>query len=149
MKKRCCRCKEFKEPFEFYKQKAKKDGLQTQCKICFKLYYGDNVEEIKKRNKIYRDTNKEYYKNYKREYNKTEKGMSVQRLGQKRRKDMYPEKIVAVQYVNNAIRDGRLFRKPCEVCGSTYKIEAHHEDYLKPLEVNWLCKEHHTERTFS
>ena len=37
-----------------------------------------------------------------------------------------------------------LERKPCEVCGET-KVEAHHDDYTKPLEVRWLCKRHHAE----
>ncbi len=44
-----------------------------------------------------------------------------------------------------AIEKGILIRKPCEVCGSTEKIEAHHDDYHKPLEVRWLCKKHHME----
>lgn len=39
----------------------------------------------------------------------------------------------------------KLERKPCEVCGAE-KAEAHHEDYTKPLDVNWLCKRHHAER---
>ena len=33
--------------------------------------------------------------------------------------------------------------KPCKICGD--KAEAHHEDYDKPLEVQWLCKVHHRE----
>lgn len=37
-----------------------------------------------------------------------------------------------------------LDRKPCEVCGAT-KVEAHHDDYTKPLDVRWLCKRHHAE----
>lgn len=45
---------------------------------------------------------------------------------------------------NHAIRDGLLVRKPCEVCGAR-KVEAHHDDYAKPLDVRWLCKLHHTE----
>lgn len=45
--------------------------------------------------------------------------------------------------VNNAIRDGKIARQPCEVCGR--KAQAHHEDYSKPLDVRWLCFQHHRE----
>jgi hypothetical protein len=37
-----------------------------------------------------------------------------------------------------------LKRMPCEVCGAQ-KVEAHHDDYSKPLDVRWLCKKHHAE----
>lgn len=47
----------------------------------------------------------------------------------------------AVSLVNNAIRDGRLQRQPCEVCGDP--AQAHHDDYSKPLDVRWLCTTHH------
>lgn len=32
--KRCSRCGEFKERGEFHKEKARKDGLQSWCKVC-------------------------------------------------------------------------------------------------------------------
>lgn len=34
---------------------------------------------------------------------------------------------------------------PCEVCGSTVKLEAHHEDYSRPMYIHWLCQKHHAE----
>lgn len=37
-----------------------------------------------------------------------------------------------------------LDRKPCVICGNA-KVEAHHPDYSKPLDVIWLCKKHHGE----
>lgn len=46
-----------------------------------------------------------------------------------------------------AIKEGRLIRQPCEQCGATTgRIEAHHEDYSKPLDVMWLCHKHHAQR---
>lgn len=37
-----------------------------------------------------------------------------------------------------------LKRKPCEFPACvTEKTEAHHYDYSRPLEVNWLCIKHH------
>ena len=44
---------------------------------------------------------------------------------------------------SKAIRNGDLVRQPCEVCGTTRNINAHHDDYEKPLEVRWLCASHH------
>lgn len=46
--------------------------------------------------------------------------------------------------VQEAIRRGRLIKQPCEKCGNA-KVHAHHDDYLKPLEVRWLCSLHHRE----
>lgn len=43
---------------------------------------------------------------------------------------------------HTAIRRGILEREACEVCGAC-EVEAHHDDYTKPLEVRWLCKQHH------
>lgn len=45
--------------------------------------------------------------------------------------------------VGNAIRDGKLKRQPCFICGDT--AEAHHPDYSAPLAVSWLCSEHHAQ----
>jgi hypothetical protein len=58
----------------------------------------------------------------------------------------YPERISARQKVGRAIKSGKLTRGPCEVCGETDQVFAHHEDYSKPLEVNWLCRKHHREK---
>lgn len=46
--------------------------------------------------------------------------------------------------VYNAIRIGKLFRKPCEKCNDPLSV-AHHDDYSKPLDVRWLCNFHHYE----
>ena len=46
---------------------------------------------------------------------------------------------------SSKIRAGLLIKQPCEVCGTEEKIEAHHDDYMKPLDVRWLCKKHHQE----
>ena len=55
-----------------------------------------------------------------------------------------PIKHAAHNAVSNAVRDGKLLRQPCEVCGSQ-SAQAHHDDYSKPLDVRWLCTTHHAE----
>ena len=56
-----------------------------------------------------------------------------------------PEKIKARRSVFIAVRSGSLKRKKnCENCNSNSKIQAHHHDYSKPLEVLWVCKDCHS-----
>jgi hypothetical protein len=54
-----------------------------------------------------------------------------------------PEAYKAHCALSNAVRDGKVKRKPCEVCASTTGIHAHHKDYARPLEVVWLCARCH------
>lgn len=47
-----------------------------------------------------------------------------------------------ISLANQAIRKGLLTRpKKCESCGTSPRtgIQAHHDDYNKPLEVRWFC----------
>ena len=43
-----------------------------------------------------------------------------------------------------AIVAGKLSKQPCEVCGAP-TVDAHHDDYSRPLDVRWLCRPHHRE----
>ena len=49
---------------------------------------------------------------------------------------------LAHKAVQTAVARGHLARGACEVCESR-EAHAHHDDYAKPLEVKWLCKQHH------
>lgn len=53
----------------------------------------------------------------------------------------YPDRVKARAMVNSAIRNGKMKRGSCEVCGEW--AEAHHFDYSKPLDVRWFCPKHH------
>lgn len=55
-----------------------------------------------------------------------------------------PQKKRARCKVRDKIWHGLLQRQPCEVCGQK-EAQAHHENYLAPLEVKWLCPTHHKE----
>src|SRR5690242_12352984 len=54
----------------------------------------------------------------------------------------HAEKNRARIIAKSAIESGKLERLPCQKCGDL-KAEAHHEDYSKPLDVQWLCKKCH------
>ncbi len=65
-----------------------------------------------------------------------------------RQRDRSPEdrqKYRARKTVENALKAGKLERRPCARCGAE-KAQAHHEDYGKPLDVTWLCPKDHKAR---
>jgi hypothetical protein len=55
----------------------------------------------------------------------------------------HPDAYRAHTAVGNALRDGKLVKGPCAVCGTTEDIHGHHADYSRPLDVTWLCALHH------
>lgn len=67
------------------------------------------------------------------------------RAGRERYRKNHPEKIAAHRVVEGKLRRGKLTRKPCEVCGSEDRLNAHHDDYSKPLDIRWLCRLHHVQ----
>lgn len=82
-------------------------------------------------------------KKYEAWHNKTAHRREQLNAVSKRMHLKYPEKFEARAQVYYAVKKGILKRKPCKVCGKP-KVEGHHKDYSKPLEVVWLCKTHHT-----
>ncbi len=51
----------------------------------------------------------------------------------------------AVSYLTVYVKRGKIKKGNCEVCSSDKNVEAHHDDYSKPLDVRWLCRKHHRE----
>lgn len=62
-----------------------------------------------------------------------------------RRRLRYPDRYRARNAVRVARRNGTLVPGPCETAGEDCRgrIEAHHDDYSKSLEVRWFCRHHH------
>ena len=48
--KKCSRCEIIQVIESFNKDKNRKDGLHSICKLCRKKYYNKNLEKIKKYN---------------------------------------------------------------------------------------------------
>lgn len=53
----------------------------------------------------------------------------------------YPEKQKARSILNYRVRNGEILKpKKCSICDKKKRIEGHHEDYTKPLDVVWCCR---------
>jgi hypothetical protein len=143
----CRACGELKELSEYYKHPEMADGHLNFCKICKRQGAIDN-----------RNKRVCYYRQYDRDrmydparvaardaYAKSDAGRLIRSRAKKNFSVRNPIARKCVNAVNNAIRDGRLTKQPCEVCGNMDKVHAHHDDYSKPLAVRWLCPKHHAE----
>jgi len=134
MKKRCFKCGRTKPIGLFYRHKGMADGHLGKCKACTK-------RDVSERYKKSRGLVAAYEK--KRSQDPERKKMVAEY--RRRRRAKFPGKSRASNAVSNAIRDGRLTRGPCEVCGTKERVQAHHDDYRKKLDVRWLCFKHHRE----
>lgn len=133
-----------KDEGEFHKNAAQPDGLQTHCKPCRKEYQSrwDKTEKGKQVYRRYRQSSSA--KAIREEYFSSDHGKSVKRRLTKKYREEHPEKYAAHNAVAVAVRSSVLMKSPCEACGSEVRVEAHHDDYSKPLDVRWLCHMCHT-----
>ncbi len=119
--KTCTKCNVEKTLDEYYRRALSKDGHDSECKVCRKRYDRGRKDSPDRRAMKYRAT--------------------------KLQREKCPEKYKAHLKVKRAVKSGKLEKRPC-ACGEK-EVEAHHEDYSKPLEVIWKCskchRRHHAE----
>jgi len=120
------------------KKEARKERNRKNRRFLWKT----QKDKLRGQNKRYYEANKEKILTHNKAYTKTPAGKrAVKRnLNKQRQKD--PEKYFARKEVQKALMRGDLVKKPCRICGAK-KVEAHHKDYSKPLDVIWLCRKHH------
>ena len=134
MVKTCFKCEEEKPLAEYYRHKQTADGHLNKCKACTKAdvarHRVENIERI-------------------RAYDRARGNRrSIEKVREYRRNN--PEKYKAHQQVAYHLKNPGV----CSQCDSTFHIEAHHDDYSKPLDVSWLCSAchsqlHHKERSYA
>lgn len=132
--KYCTGCKQHRLIQEFAWNRSRPDLRSGWCKPCHR---SDGA--VRRQDAAY----KALHKTLAKAWRQSPEGRERTRLRAARERQQYPEKIIARRRVRDALASGRLIRLPC-FCGET-KTEGHHEDYSKPLEVIWLCKQHHTD----
>lgn len=87
--------------------------------------------------------NKEEGLKHRREYQRTPGGKAAHARANKAYRARNKDKRRAHNAIAKAVMRGKMLPMPCLVCGKD--AEAHHPDYSFPLDVIWLCPEHHKE----
>lgn len=146
--KKCFKCDRILPLSEYYTHPGMADGHLGKCKSCTK---GDTAARVSKKKLDPEWVVAEAGRHRKKQAEYRLAGTAVVLSGEKKalvlkkHAEKYPEKAAARRLLGNAVRDGKVLRKPCEVCGNP-DSEAHHDDYSKPLDVIWFCPKHHSER---
>lgn len=138
----CKHCNTDKPDEDFY------DSNPSKCKECIKSAVRRNREQNIEKYREYdkQRGNEPHRVKARKEYIKTEAGKQAKKRAMDAYKKRSPMVYASHVIVGNAIRNGTLTPwQVCSVCNSTEKIEGHHDDYTKPLEVRWLCEKCHKE----
>jgi hypothetical protein len=131
--KQCFKCKRVLARESFYAHPQMEDGLLGKCKDCTK-------QDVRENYKAKRTT----ISLYERQRNQTPERRAAKADYQRMHRLRNPEKAAARNAIYNALRDGKIVRPEfCGNCGRTAKVQAHHTDYSKPLDVVWLCFDCH------
>lgn len=132
--KACTKCGGTKHFTEFGKQTNNKDGLDYWCKDC-----RAKGERCRRRQRC----------GYQRKYalRNPEKMKAYQCSDAKKATDRrcrakHKFEAKAQNALNRAVRAGIIKKGNCRICGSQ-DTHAHHRDYTKALEVDWLCRIDH------
>lgn len=116
--KRCPRCGITKPRGDFYHDCNRQNGFSSYCRACHNERLRQHPKRQKKAARKWSENN--------------------------------PEKIRAQAAVHNALARGKLTKpEHCESCGRSLpkaRLDGHHEDYSKPLDVDWLCRQCHVDR---
>lgn len=142
--KTCTRCGGI-EPLEnFYADSRASDGLRSWCKACYRAQTKDwkRLNPDKVRAMVARRDPERKNREAVAASNRRCRERIVRYRQQWRRDN--PEKYRAHSLLSKAVRAGKII-KPliCEACPSGRFLEAHHGDYSKPLDVEWLCARCH------
>ena len=140
--KTCFKCGQSKPLNEFYAHPRCRQGTLNKCKECTKIDVGLHYQK-KMQDPAW--IAKERERQRIKERARRAAGKVIPDQGAKNRwARRNPHKIRAQHKARTAVIKGKIAKLPCEVCGSA-NVQAHHDDYERPLDVRWLCAKHHAE----
>jgi hypothetical protein len=149
MNRVCKKCNEEKEmrEFNFVKTNNQVGGIyRYTCKKCEykdrQQRYINNIDKERAiRIKYYWKNRKEILE-WQKEYGKINQVRKTNFLREWRKKN--PIRNKAHKLLQNALKKGIIVKpKKCEICNKEKRIIGHHDDYMKPLVVKWICDSCH------
>ena len=139
--KRCQKCGRIKEMARFAVTRANPDGKSSRCRECSNKRGAQFRAENPHYGREWAARNAEALRDYHKQYYRAHRSTTLERRARSRRD--HPDRYAAHRATTKAISRGALVRQPCEFCGATEDVHAHHEDYARPLDVHWLCRSCH------
>ena len=155
MEKKCFKCGIVKPIDMFYKHSEMGDGHLNKCIECTKkdvhTHRENNHEKVLEYDRNRPNAKQRAEQRRIRAHEKKKNNPVGYRLSKNIAEDKYRkdnrEKHIAHSRLKYAIEAGKIKRQTvCVKCGSNYRVEAHHEDYSRPIDVIWLCDTCHKNR---
>lgn len=145
--KTCIKCHIPKPDEQFYTHPKMTDGRLNKCKDCCRSAAAKRVRRMSKDPK-WVDAERERCRKKMAASRAAGTATPTSNAIKSRWRKRNRVKSRAHCRANRAVNTGRLKRpERCEECGSkSSRLHKHHDDYNKPLEVEWLCPPCHGRR---
>lgn len=127
-----------------YDSRYGKTRFRSWCRSCVRAYYAHRKEHVRKVSRRYVDRNRERVRENNRNWRRRNWDKVLESARDEYQK--FPEKYRARRRLRTALSNGTITKQPCADCGSTERVQGHHRDYDKPLDVEWLCPLCHGKR---
>lgn len=144
VEKVCFKCGKKQPRTEFYKHPMMGDGLLGKCKTCCKLF-ARQLKQVNKQNPLWVLDNRMKNRQYMEAKRRSGFSSKISQEHKKKWADKNKNKIAAQKLARSHFKNKQ---KPtnCEDCNCEGRLQMHHEDYSRPLDVNFLCTKCHAIR---
>ena len=137
---RCRKCGQQRGTGDFYASSG------STCKTCVREAATKSrlrrIDAVRQYDRDRKNNNE--HRQFVRDYAKTPKGRAALYRSSQAWRKRNRHKQRAHNVVAKALLKGLLFRGACE-CGCSEPVQAHHDDYSRPLDVRWVCDRRHKE----
>lgn len=151
MNKRCPECRECKSREEFSKNRRKKDGLSSYCKVCRnerrRAWAESNPEKATASSRRWKRANLNHVREYNQNWAEENRDTVNSRIQEWKLRN--PHKVAAQRAVRREINRGSIPHPstlPCHICGSVAS-DYHHSSYKvhDHLNVIPMCRACHAQ----